>query len=157
MMSTDQFRIIQEIPRGIAHALPFAPCRDPENVTPEEAFLPGEPIDLMNAGKFHHVPYITGFNSAESLFNILEDFLDPNVFNVYNANPNIMIPRSWNVPSNSSESESITQGISEFYFNGRQLSRDVRYQYTQVKDKSRRSYCWKILTIFFSIFSTTPT
>lgn len=87
----------------------------------------------MNAGKFHHVPYITGFNDGESLFNIIEDFVDPNVFNVYNANPHIMIPRSWNVSVDSPQSQSITHGISEFYFDGRPLSRDVRYQYTQVR------------------------
>ncbi|KAG4067975.1 hypothetical protein HA402_010661 [Bradysia odoriphaga] len=120
-----------EIPRGIAHALPFVPSRDPKNVSPEEAFLPGHPIDLMYAGKFHHVPYVTGFNDGESLFNILEDFLDPNVFNVYNANPHIMIPPSFNVSKGSRESESITEYISDFYFNREPLSREVRYQYTQ--------------------------
>lgn len=100
---------------------------------PEEAFLPEDPIELMNAGKFHHVPYITGFNDGESLFNILEDFIDPNVWNVYNANPQIMVPRSWNVSKDTAESVSITNDISEFYFNRRPLSRDVRYQYTQVR------------------------
>lgn len=124
--------MIQEIPRGIAHPLPFVPSRDPKNVSPEEAFLPGEPIELMHAGKFHHVPYITGFNDGESLFNILEDFLDPEVWNVYNANPQIMVPPSLNVSQDTRESEVITDYISDFYFNRRQLSRDVRYQYTQV-------------------------
>lgn len=123
---------LQPIPRGHS-PIPFVPSRDPENVIPEEAFLPGEPIDLMNAGKFYHVPYITGFNNAESLFNILEDFIDPNVFNVYNANPHIMIPLQWNVSEGSPESVSIVHDISQFYFDGRPLSRDVRYQYTQVK------------------------
>lgn len=86
----------------------------------------------MHAGKFHHVPYITGFNDGESLFNILEDFLDPEVWNVYNANPQIMVPPSLNVSQDTRESEVITDYISDFYFNRRQLSRDVRYQYTQV-------------------------
>lgn len=85
----------------------------------------------MNAGKFHHVPYITGFNNAESLFNIIEEAIDPNVFNVYNANPHIMIPLQWNVSQDSPESRSIVHDISEFYFQGRSLSTAVRHEYTK--------------------------
>lgn len=87
----------------------------------------------MNAGKFHRVPYITGFNDAESLFNIVEELIDPNVFNVYNANPHIMIPSTWNVTKGSAESQSITHDILEFYFDGQSLSRDTRHQYTKVR------------------------
>lgn len=111
--------------------IPFVPCRDPENIEPSEVFLTGEPIDLMNAGTFNHVPYITGFNDAESLFQVIEEVLDPNVFNVFNANPNIMIPLQWNVSADSPESKSIVDEISQFYFDGRPLSTSVRHEYTQ--------------------------
>lgn len=87
---------------------------------------------MINSGEYNHVPYITGFNDAESLFNVIEEVLDPNVFNVYNANPHIMIPLQWNVTEGSPESKSITHDISEFYFEGRPLSTEVRYPYTQV-------------------------
>lgn len=87
----------------------------------------------MNAGNFNHCPYITGFNDGESLFNILEDIVDPGVWSVYNANPHIMIPSTWNVTKGTPESESMVSAISEFYFDGQPLSRDVRYQYTQVR------------------------
>lgn len=122
--------ITQPIPRGHS-PIPFVPCRDPENTVAEEVFLPGEPIDFMNAGDFHHVPYVTGFNDAKSLFNVIEEIIDPNVFNVYNANPHIMIPLQWNVSQSSPESDSIVNDISEFYFQGRPLSTAVRHQYTQ--------------------------
>ncbi|KAJ6637789.1 Juvenile hormone esterase [Pseudolycoriella hygida] len=118
------------IPRGHS-AIPFVPSLDPANVAPEERFLPEEPIVLMNKGEFARVPYVTGFNDGESLFNILEDFLDPNIWDYYNSQPEIMVPRTWNVSKGSDESISITNDISQFYFAGRQLSRDVRYQYTQ--------------------------
>lgn len=85
----------------------------------------------MNAGAFHDVPYITGFNNAESLFNVIEEVIDPNVFNVYNADPHIMIPKTWNVSRDSPESDDIVKHISEFYFQGRPLSTAVRHQYTQ--------------------------
>lgn len=91
----------------------------------------------MNAGEFHHVPYITGFNDAESLFNVIEEVIDLNVFNVYNANPHIMIPSTWNVTKGSPESNSIVHDISEFYFKGRPLSTAVRYQYTQVSNTEK--------------------
>ncbi|KAJ6635104.1 Bile salt-activated lipase [Pseudolycoriella hygida] len=118
------------IPRGLS-SIPFVPCRDPENTDPEDAFLPGEPIDLMNAGNFHDVPYITGFNDAESLFLVYEEILDPNVFNVYNENPHIMIPLQWNVSAGSPESDDIVSKISQFYFQGQPLSTALRYPYTQ--------------------------
>lgn len=118
------------VPRGLS-AIPFVPCRDPENIDQSEKFLPGEPIDLMNAGTFNHVPYVTGYNSAESLFQQLEKALDPNVFNKFNANPHIMIPFQWNVTANSSESQRLANEISQFYFHGRQLSSEVTHEYTK--------------------------
>lgn len=104
----------------------------------------------MNSGEYNHVPYITGFNDAESLFNIIEDFIDPNVFNVYNANPHIMIPLQWNVSEGSPESYSIVRAISEFYFDGKPLSREIRYQYTRVRQINLHSY---FNNTTFSIFS----
>lgn len=108
----------------------------------------------MNAGDFYHCPYITGFNDAESLFNIIEDFVDPDVFNVYNANPHIMIPNTWNVSQGTPESESMVHAISEFYFEGQPLSRDVRYQYTQVRRMIQPSV-QKFENLFLFV-STTP-
>lgn len=85
----------------------------------------------MNAGDFNRVPYITGFNNAESLFQVIEEVLDPNVFNAFNENPHIMVPFQWNVSESSPESERIVENISEFYFQGAPLSTAVRYPYTQ--------------------------
>lgn len=103
----------------------------------------------MNAGKFKHVPYITGFNDGESLFNILEDFIDPNVWNVYNDQPHIMIPAQWNVTKGSNESESMINDISEFYFDRRPLSRDVRFQYTKVREMNQ--HYGKLVYIFYIV------
>lgn len=86
----------------------------------------------MNSGDFNHVPYITGFNDAESLFQVLEEVLvDPQVFEKFNSNPHIMVPKQWNISADSPESQSIVNDISEFYFDGRPLSTEVRHQYTQ--------------------------
>lgn len=91
-----------------------------------------------------------GLNDAECLFSIYEDWIDPNVFNVYNANPHIMIPKAWNVSEGSPLSESMIKNISEFYFNGQPLSGDVKYPYTQVCMDDDH-FEQKILLTFYSI------
>lgn len=119
----------------------------------------------MNAGKFNRVPYITGFNNAESLFIVAEETIDPNTFNVFNENPHILIPVDWNVTQNSPESKEIVGRISEFYFQGQPLSRDVREAYTQYNtdlmfargiDMTAKIHAeWQEEPVFYYLFSFT--
>ena len=45
---------------------PFVPCVEKFKGS-SDTFLEARPRDLIQAGKFHHVPYIIGNNSQEGL------------------------------------------------------------------------------------------
>lgn len=102
---------------------------DPPNVSVNEMFLPTNPLKLMQSGNFNQVPYIVGFNSAESIYIIREIILDPFIFRTINANPSLLIPRWWNIQSNASTE--MAQKILDFYFNSTDLSYQSRHEYSQ--------------------------
>lgn len=85
----------------------------------------------MKSGNFNHVPYITGFNSDEALGFIREVIIDPSVLKKFNRNQHLLIPRWWNIPSNSSEAPEIIDKIRQFYFHDSNLTYDLRYEYSQ--------------------------
>ncbi|XP_055697980.1 juvenile hormone esterase-like [Phlebotomus papatasi] len=118
-----------DIPRGLS-PIPFVPCVDPPGTTGDEVFLPRHPMDIMTDGSFNHVPYITGYTSAESLVMIRELLLDPSVFPTINANPELKVPFWWNVPPGSAAAQSISSQIADFYWGGVPLHNDIREQWT---------------------------
>jgi hypothetical protein len=45
----------------------FAPTLETEAQHGEEVFLTGKPLDLMQEGRFHKVPFISGVTSHEGM------------------------------------------------------------------------------------------
>jgi hypothetical protein len=43
----------------------YTPCPEHQSSRNPEPFLPGDPLDLMRAGKFKKVPWIVGANSQD--------------------------------------------------------------------------------------------
>lgn len=119
------------MPRGLL-PIAFVPSQDPPGVSAEEAFLPGRPIDLLRAGQFIRVPYITGYTSAESLFMVHEESLIPGSWDELNSNMDLWIPETWNVPVGSPDRVEIYNAIKDFYFGGQPISDANRFEYTQV-------------------------
>lgn len=107
-------------------------------MSPEEVFLPDEPIQIILSGAFNQVPYITGFNEAESLFSIHEFLVDPQLTSNYNSYPYLFIPKSWNVEPNTNEADRIVRQIREFYFHNSSLTRDMKLEYAQVSSWNER-------------------
>ena len=85
----------------------------------------------MESGAFNHVPYITGFCSAEALFYIRETILNPTIFTRINEDPELLVPFWWDIPRGSAESKSIGEAIRQFYWNGVPLSHEVREDWTR--------------------------
>lgn len=119
-----------EIPRG------FRPFEFVINVEAPDAleprFLTATPFDIMNRGAFNRVPFMIGYNDAESLFMIRELLLDNTVFDAFNANPDFFVPYFWNVAPNSPAATEISNGFRNFYWGGVPLSQAVRGQFSQV-------------------------
>lgn len=76
----------------------FAPSIDPQGTSGDEIFLPRHPYEIMESGAFNHVPYITGFCSAEALFYIRETILNPTIFTRINEDPELLVPFWWTSP-----------------------------------------------------------
>lgn len=93
----------------------------------------------MQAGAFNQVPYITGYTSAESLVMIRELLLDPSVLDTVNADPELKVPFWWNITRGSAPSVAIANEISNFYWNGAQLTNDIRELWTFVSFSLREN------------------
>lgn len=119
----------QPIVRGTT-PIPFVPCMDPPGTTGNEIFLPRPPIEIMETGTFTHVPYITGYTSAESLVMMRELTLDGTVFDQVNSDPEVLVPFQWNITRGTAASREIADTIANFYWNGAPLQHDLREQWT---------------------------
>lgn len=85
----------------------------------------------MESGGFNHVPYITGFTSAEALFYIRELILNPTIFPQINEDPEVLVPFWWNIPRGSAASLSIADKIRNFYWVGVELTAEHRGHWTR--------------------------
>lgn len=119
------------MPRGLI-TLDFSPSLDPPGTPAAEVFMPEKPLHIVLSGNYSHVPYITGFNSDESLFLVRENIIDSNVFNTLNSSPHLLVPRWWDISRRSAESDEIIQQVRRFYFKSTKLSYQLRYEYSQV-------------------------
>lgn len=50
-----------------SHLLFFAPTLETGAQQGEEVFLTGKPLDLMQEGRFHKVPFMSGITSQEGM------------------------------------------------------------------------------------------
>lgn len=85
-----------------------------EKPSSEPAFLLEEPIDIMTSGKYHAVPFLTGYTDKEGMLlelisrwtgrlEVISDFEEA-------------IPYTINLERGSNESKKIARLIKEFYF-----------------------------------------
>ncbi|XP_055525162.1 esterase E4-like [Wyeomyia smithii] len=117
------------IPRGFK-PFEFVPTAEPAN-SPEATFLTQRPIDILNAGSFNHVPFIIGYNDAESLFMIHEHRIDSTVWNEFTRNPQFFVPHFWNIPVGTAASNAVSQGFRDFYWQDRALSDEIMLEWTK--------------------------
>lgn len=102
----------------------------------------------METGTFTHVPYITGYTSAESLVMIRELFLDGSVFDQVNADNEVLVPFTWNITRGTAASREIASSIANFYWNGQTLVDDLREHWARV----RRDLLYVLITDYSGIF-----
>ncbi|XP_018565293.1 venom carboxylesterase-6-like [Anoplophora glabripennis] len=98
---------------GIIYGIPFAPTIEPEH---PEAFLTDKPHHLLEEGKFVKVPYIIGFNSAETFLIQPAFSLTTPLLRYYDINPGILIPSGMNAGRYTNEAGKL---IKEFYLSDR--------------------------------------
>lgn len=105
----------------------FVPSIDAPN-TEEIKLLPQSPDVIIRNATFNDVPFLVGFNSDDSMSNML--FTDgPTRFN---ENPNLLIPDAWQIAPNSPEAQEIIDGFRRVYFNDSDtITSDMMWQWSQ--------------------------
>lgn len=102
---------------GLFDELYFMPSVDPFD-SPEDRVLPGPPDLLARFGNINQVPYLIGFNSDESMNARLDIASDPTILERFNQNPNLLIPREWNILPNSVDAATVINTFRIVYFGG---------------------------------------
>ncbi|XP_058812880.1 acylcarnitine hydrolase-like [Topomyia yanbarensis] len=117
------------IPRGFK-PFEFVPTAEPAN-SPEATFLTQRPIDMLNTGNFNKVPFVIGYNDAESLFMVHEHRIDSTVWDEFSWNPHFFVPHFWNIPVGTAGSSAVSEGFRQFYWQDRTLGPDIMLEWTQ--------------------------
>lgn len=105
----------------------FVPSID-SPVSEDVKLLPASPDVLVRRAEASEVPLLVGFNSVESMTNMLF----PDGPTRFNADPHLLIPDAWQIERNSSEADEIISGFRRVYFNGSDvIEPDMLWQWTQ--------------------------
>lgn len=111
----------------------FTPVIERGRVEGEEAFLEESPVDLMNQGRFHKVPLITGITSHEGLIMLKEILMNPQQLELYNKNFEQLVRRILRIVKvNDNQLKIAARKIKQFYFGDRPLCQDTLLEYVDL-------------------------
>lgn len=111
--------------------LTFMPSIDPATSN-EPRIFPAPLMFLIRNGNVNRVPYMVGFNGAESLYAVRDAVSDPTILERFNQNPNLLIPPEWNVQPNSAAAMEIINAFRSIYFFGSPvITQDMVWQWSQ--------------------------
>jgi bile salt-stimulated lipase len=86
----------------------------------EERFLSASPYEIMKSGNYTNIPMMMGSVSNEAMFIGPLIFEIPGMVDLYNQNPEVIVPVSFNLKSNSCEMKEAIQAMRQLYFCGRE-------------------------------------
>lgn len=121
--------IIEQIPR-LFDELTFMPSQDPFDTLEERIFV--APIAfLIRSGNINRVPYMIGFNGAESLMAISDVFSDSTILERFNQNPNLLLPPEWNLTPNGANAIEVINAFRSVYFGGAtEITTELAWQWS---------------------------
>ncbi|PNF20727.1 hypothetical protein B7P43_G17299, partial [Cryptotermes secundus] len=133
LRNTDPVLLVKTYPSVplILEDMLYTPCPEHKTSRNPEPFLPGDPLDLIRAGKFKKIPWIVGANSQDmALF--ISALLDINVArNKINKNFNTFFENILFLPPNLTkvQADGVYEKVIDFYLNGTKvLSQQDAYQ-----------------------------
>ncbi|XP_021912901.1 esterase E4-like isoform X2 [Zootermopsis nevadensis] len=103
----------------------FAPTLETGAQQGEEVFLTGKPLDLMQEGRFHKVPFMSGITSQEGMLIMRAVFKNPTLLNELNNNYEYFVPSTMKLKQKSAKSQEIARKIKHFYFGDKPVSRET--------------------------------
>ncbi|KAJ9585421.1 hypothetical protein L9F63_002783 [Diploptera punctata] len=110
--------------QSIRESVHFRPTSE-ENSSGDQQFITDEPINLLAAGIFNDVPFISGTVTDEGMVMLMEIQGDSSKLETFNNNMAYMIPENLNVDIDSDEGKELGEKIRSFYVNGRNLTQDT--------------------------------
>ncbi|PSN57791.1 Esterase FE4 [Blattella germanica] len=105
----------------------------------EPVFLPGKPIDLIQARKFQVVPFITGINSKEAL-TFLEITKMPNFWDKFDKNFDKVVDMA--AGKESPKSKGVSDKIKSYYFKDKKPSAETEDNFVD---------CYSDLSFFIGV------
>ncbi|XP_069675635.1 carboxylic ester hydrolase-like isoform X1 [Periplaneta americana] len=103
----------------------FAPTLEKGAEQGAEVFVPGQPLDLMRAGLFHKVPFVSGITSHEGMLVMRALSRDPAFLSYLNNDYEYLVPYSLKLKKGSPKSQEVAQRIKKFYFGDKPISRET--------------------------------
>lgn len=100
------------------------------------SYLTDLPISITNSGKFHKVPLLTGYNSAEGNLFFMYLKTDPDLLNKFEADFERFIPTDLELSLRSQRSIELGKSIREFYFQNKPISKNLQKFVDVLSDNS---------------------
>nr|CAD7460856.1 unnamed protein product [Timema tahoe] len=100
--------------RRSSDGLAFLPTVEDETGNGGDVFLPATPLEILKSGNFNHVPYITGFCSAEGKAWVAH--MPPVLWDQLNNNFESFLPYDLNLTIGTNESQQVAALVRKFYF-----------------------------------------
>nr|CAD7402205.1 unnamed protein product [Timema cristinae] len=106
--------------RRASESLAFVPTAEKETGSGGEVFLPASPLEILKSGNFTHVPYLTGFCSAEGKF--LVSTIMSDTWDKLNNDFESFLPYDLNLTIGTTESQHAAALVKKTYFGNQTAS-----------------------------------
>ncbi|XP_026480276.1 venom carboxylesterase-6-like [Ctenocephalides felis] len=114
-------KIPQAVKNQIMTDFVYVPSLEKKFAT-HEPFLTEAPLQRMLQGKYHKVPFITGFNDAEGIYSCTEFSQNSDAFSKHDVDFEMFVPSDLSSSLRSQASIKIAKNMKEFYFSNEPVS-----------------------------------
>ncbi|XP_063220688.1 esterase E4-like isoform X7 [Bacillus rossius redtenbacheri] len=96
--------------------IPFQPTKEDSLHDSSHIFLPDSPVNILKSGEYQHVPYITGFTSAEIKMDYTAYLYNTSLWEELSRKMEQFVPPDLGLPLGSSKSLELAAEIKNMYF-----------------------------------------
>ncbi|KAJ9588465.1 hypothetical protein L9F63_018198, partial [Diploptera punctata] len=139
----------QDIVNKVVESVSVEDVREKKVKGPGGTFLEAHPRDIMQAGKFQHIPYMLGVNSQEGL--VALQGLKKEKLAITDKDPQHFIPADVPVQLETDLARNIAKRIKDLYFGKQLVSENTLKEYANVISDTWFTYgVFKALSIFYN-------
>ncbi|XP_068084707.1 juvenile hormone esterase-like [Anabrus simplex] len=106
-------------------ALAFTPALEVE-AEGVERFLPASPLELLEEGRYHNVPYMTGMTEKEGILVFMfADLNKPEILEKLEENFAKIVLSGLRLPKNYKKTDEVVRKVRHFFLNDKPLTKDT--------------------------------